>query len=809
METKTVETIALEPVFDAAPPAPATMRKVALYYAGMGWHVFPLHTMKEGRCSCGAVDCDHAGKHPRTKHGLSDATADVRIVGKWWEQWPDANIGFHPGPSGIVVLDLDSYKANYAGVELTFAEKQTVTGITGGGGEHLFFSSGGVTYRSRNRAVDGVDIKAWGGYVILAPSMHRSGQRYVWEMGYAPWEFGLAPVPEMVKAILSSEREVKVKASANGHTVDAGREFERAREALGRLRAGRADDYDDWLKVGMALAELGDRGFDLWDEWSQQSGKYKEGVTAAKWPTFKPGNGVTLASLHHWAQQDSPVVKALSTTVSKNGAQAEEGQAEEAPAQAMTPEERDVLDYLGKNEMGDAEMMAAMYKGKVVYDHAESAWHVWNEHNWQRDDKGQVNNIPTQVLSVTYMDTAAAMAKAANENEATLKRVKELYKRAFLLRTRARRSNVLDLASSHPDLAVAGSEWDAHPWLLAVRNGVVDLQTGQHRPGQPEDYMRIVAPVEWKGIDAPAPRWAQFLTEVFDGDEELIAFLQRLFGYAITGFSIEHVLPILWGKGFNGKDTLLKALAYTLGPGYADTVPEDVFIDMGKSGGANAQPHVYRLRGLRLAWASETEDGARLKGGQVKMISGGGILTARPLYGALVSWQATHTVLLITNHRPHVNADDYAIWKRILLIPFAMSFVDEPQEPNERKRDANLDPKLWAEASGILAWLVRGCLAWQRDGLNPPASVKLATESYRTDEDTIGKWVDENCVIGPLYRCKAGAAYENYVAWCKTLNHHPLNGTNFGRKLTERYPKERTSTGINYVGIGLLTEQTT
>jgi len=801
MEATTIDTIALEPVFKVAPPAPATMRKVALYYAEMGWHIFPLHTVKEGRCSCGVVDCDHAGKHPRTKHGLSDATADKRIVERWWEQWPDANIGFHPGPSGIVVLDLDSYKANYAGVKLTFAEKQTVTGITGGGGEHLFFSAGGVQYRSRNRAVDGVDIKAMGGYVILAPSLHRSGQRYVWEVGYAPWEFGLAPVPEMVKAILSSEREVKVKTGANGHTVDAGREFERAREALGRLRVGRADDYDDWLKVGMALSELGDKGFDLWDEWSQQSGKYKEGITAAKWPTFKAGQGVTLASLHHWAQQDSPVVK-----VSKNGAKAEEGQAEEVPVQAMTPEESEVLDYLGKNEMGDAEMMAAMYKGKVVYDHAESAWHVWNEHHWLRDERGQVNNIPTQVLSVTYMDTAAAMAKAANENEATLKRVKELYKRAFLLRTRARRSNVLDLASSHPDLAVAGSEWDAHPWLLAVKNGVVDLQTGKHRPGQPEDYMRIVAPVEWKGLDAPAPRWEQFLTEVFNGDDELIAFLQRLFGYAITGLSTEHVLPILWGKGFNGKDTLLKALAFVLGPGYADTVPEDVFIDIGKSGGANAQPHIYRLRGLRMAWASETEDGARLKGGQVKMISGGGILTARPLYGSPVSWQATHTVMLITNHRPHVN-DDYAIWKRLLLIEFTMSFVDEPQDASERKRDANLDAKLQAEAPGILAWLVRGCLAWQRDGLNPPASVKQATESYRTDEDTLGKWIDENCVVGPLYRCKAQEAYKSYTDWCDNQHHRPLNGTNFGKKLTERYQKEHTRNGAQYVGIGLLTEQ--
>ncbi len=789
--------VASKPLFAEGPVLPSTLRQRALYYAEHGWYVVPMHIPIGNQCSCGNPQCDSVGKHPRTNHGFNDATTDAETIDRWWATWKDANIGIHPGPSGIVVLDLDSYKTNFAGEELTMAEKTTVTAITGGGGEHLFFSSDGVRYRSKNALVDGVDIKGWGGCVVLPPSMHKSGNRYTWEVGYAPWEHGLAPIPAEVLAILNREREVTFKANGNGHSLDMGREFDRAKEALGRLRAERADNYEDWLRVGMALTELGDAGFDLWDEWSKGSAKYKEGVTEAKWKTFTAGDGISLATLHHWAQQDNPIV------VSKNGAKAAEAPKPDKKV-SFTP--RDVLDYFGKNEMGDAEMMAAMYKGRVVYDHAESAWHVWNKHHWLRDEQGNVDGIPGQVLAVNYMNTAHELAKTAESNE-DKERVKDLYRRAFLLRTRARRNNVLDWATSQPDVSVAGREWDAKPWLLAVQNGVVDLEHGAFRPGQPADYLRIVAPVEWKGLDAPAPRWEQFLTEVFDGNEELIAFLQRLFGYSITGFSTEHVLPILWGKGFNGKDTLLKALTYTLGSGYADTVPEDVFIDVGKSGGANAQPHIYRLRGLRLAWASETEEGARLKAGQVKMISGGGILTARPLYGAPVSWLATHTVFLITNHRPHV-PDDYAMWKRLSLIEFTMSFVDEPKEANERPRDADLDAKLQVEAPGILAWLVRGCLAWQREGLNAPDCVKAATESYRMDEDTLGKWIADNCIVGPLYRFKAGTAYESYAVWCKTLNHHPLNGTNFGKKMTERYPKERTSNGIHYVGIGPLTEQT-
>ncbi len=464
-----------------------------------------------------------------------------------------------------------------------------------------------------------------------------------------------------------------------------------------------------------------------------------------------------------------------------------------------------ILDACYRAEMGDAELLAALYADRVAYDHAEKAWHVWAGHCWQRDKCGGVDNLPGRVIAAQYLYAAAEVAKTA-QGKADQERVDELNKRAFALRNRNRRNNVIDMASTQPGLALSGDEWDRDPWLLAVKNGVLDLRTGELRAGAPGDYLRIQAPTAWQGSDAPAPRWERFLQEVFDGDAELVAFMQRLLGYAMTGLATEHMLPILWGKGRNGKDTLLKALAYTLGPGFADAVPEEVFTDAGRSNGGAAMPHVYKLRGLRLAWASETEEGARLKTGQVKLLTGGGILTARPLYGDLVSWQATHTAFLITNHRPHAPADDYALWQRIALIHFALSFVDEPKEPTERKRAPNLDDVLQAEAPGILAWLVRGCLAWQREGLRPPASVKEATAAYRSDEDTLGLWLSECCLIGEGYSCKAMAAYQAYVQWCEALKVKPMTGTSFGRKMTERFPKEHKSTGWEYAGFGILAE---
>jgi len=222
--------------------------------------------------------------------------------------------------------------------------------------------------------------------------------------------------------------------------------------------------------------------------------------------------------------------------------------------------------------------------------------------------------------------------------------------------------------------------------------------------------------------------WDKFVNEIFDGDDELISFVQRLLGYGISGLQREHVLPILWGIGRNGKDTLLEALKYVLGD-LATPVAAEVLLDSGRNPNA-ATPHTYSLRKRRLAWVNETNESAKLNAGQVKLLTGGGSIPARPLYGKPITYAPRFLLMLMTNHKPGASSEDYALWERVLLIPFKLSFVDEPVKEFERKRDPQLLSKLKAEASGILAWLVRGFLSWQADGLNPPESVKIATNEY-------------------------------------------------------------------------------
>lgn len=463
----------------------------------------------------------------------------------------------------------------------------------------------------------------------------------------------------------------------------------------------------------------------------------------------------------------------------------------------------EIMAAFHRGETGDAELLAALYAGRLAYDHAEKQWYLWNGCHWQADRTRQAGNLVANHVAAQYIHAAAEKQRTAGDDKEAQEKIKELWRRAGSLRYRGRINNVLALAASQPALALTGDEWEQNPMLLAVANGIIDLDTGHFMPGNPADYIRAAAPALWQGLGARAPRWEQFLREIFAGDAELIAFMQRLLGYAITGQTTEHVLPILWGKGRNGKETLLETLRNVLGD-LAAPASKDVLMDSNRNPGS-ATPHLYALRHLRLAWVSESKAGATLNVEQVKWLTGGGTLTARPLHGNPVTFTPRYLLLLITNHKPKADADDYALWKRLLLIPFTQSFINNPKLENEHKADPRLAGRLKAEAPGILAWLVNGCLAWQREGLNPPPSVRLATEAYQQEEDDLSQFVEECCLVGPDKEVKASDLYKTYKQWAESYGMKPTNNTVFGKRMSKRFEK-RLSGGVIYSGIGLLVQ---
>jgi putative DNA primase/helicase len=186
----------------------APLRQAALEYARHGWLVFPCHTSRHGRCSCQRSDCSHVGKHPRTLHGVKDATRDPAVINDWWKRYPEANIAIATGAaSNLVVCDEDP---RHGGDETLRALEQryspfptTVKARTGGGGGHALFQHPGRIVRNAVNIAPGLDIRGDGGYVIAPPSMHASGQCYAWVVGHAPDDTPLAPLPEWLLAMIT------------------------------------------------------------------------------------------------------------------------------------------------------------------------------------------------------------------------------------------------------------------------------------------------------------------------------------------------------------------------------------------------------------------------------------------------------------------------------------------------------------------------------------------------------------------------------------------------------------------------------
>jgi len=473
----------------------------------------------------------------------------------------------------------------------------------------------------------------------------------------------------------------------------------------------------------------------------------------------------------------------------------------------------EALPYMGRSlveqclaeaHAGDAQLFHELYHQCLIYDHAEKAWYLWGGHAWCRDSTQQVRRLVTGQLAAQYLQLAAELAPAAAQDAQSKAIQAAAIKRAHELRTLYRIKSVLELAQGL--LGIDGHEWDQQSWKLAVSNGVEDLRTAQLVPGDPAEYVRMVAPTTWTGTEAPAPRWNQFLNEIFDGDAAMVQFVLRIVGAALSGTAQEHILPVLWGEeGRNGKDTLLKVLSAVLGP-YVGAVSSDVLIDQkhGRSAGS-ATPHLMRLRGKRLAWVSETSAGARLNVAQVKHLTGGGEIPARDLHEREITFRPTHILLLLTNRRPHIPADDDPMWDRLKLIPFTQRFVDEPTRPNEHKRDTRLVDALHCEASGILASLVRGCLDWQTNGLGTPERVKQATSEYRDDEDILAQFVAQRCVKDKDARVGARKLYNEYRQWAEDTGTYPImKETAFGRWMGRHYVRKEERSGNVYLGIGLL-----
>ncbi len=417
-------------------------------------------------------------------------------------------------------------------------------------------------------------------------------------------------------------------------------------------------------------------------------------------------------------------------------------------------------------------------------------WLVWDGTRWKRDSKGAdlLAQKIGELIRGEIKDVSAKLEPGDREAfERLTAYIDALRKRLKPTESRRGIDDALKLSMCRPGINADAIEFDSDPWALNVLNGTVDLRTGELRSHRREDFNTKLAPVEYDG-SAKCPRWLRFLDEIFDGDAELVAWMQWLCGYTATGSTHRHIFPILHGSGRNGKSVLLNILRHVLGTDYTVVVnPEDLMVR--KTGGDNHT--LPRLYGARFAMAQETAENRKIDEALIKSLTGGDPVVARILYKENFEFLPSHTLWMSTNYRPRITGTAVGIWERVRLIPFNREFTGDEQDPH-------LEEKLQAEIPGILNWILEGA---RMEEPPIPKCVKVATDEYRSESDTLAAWLDD-----ALLEWKHATVLKRdvYAAYRSYMNAHCEDQTAFNKRLVARgFEDKRTEKGYVWTGISL------
>ncbi|HXI58335.1 MAG TPA: phage/plasmid primase, P4 family [Polyangia bacterium] len=743
------------------------------------------------------------------------------------EQQPTAGVGWKVvGDIGRVWIDIDKGRdpvtgdiAPWARMLLDWAETAdayreiTPSGkgfrimgrlrAPGGGQEPPVAVQASMMLAPLLRSLNADDLAAWGGNAACHPragiEVYHACARYVTVSGWDGTGGGDADLSDLVWWLIGLARERGGDGRVGGGGV---REGARALGApVAATLRGPIEDvtaalevipnedlhWDAWVKIGLATVnatEGSDEGFEAFDLWSQRSElKYDAEATAEHWEHWKrsPADRLGIGWLMTLARDAVPGWKRPSRHAAAEFAPIAEDPLADVPGELSGEALAALTTPAGGervSEAGIADAFEANYRGRLRYDHTRGLWFIWDGAHWRAEE-----------TRLAY-DWASRMARRAAGQVDTRASVATQMGKASFAR------GVERLAEARRAFAVTHEVWDNDPWLLGTPGGTVDLRTGTLRPARPGEGVTRITAVEpapdGGGGEDGCPLWFRFLREATGGDEALIGFLQRWFGYCLTGVTDEHALIFVYGDGGNGKGVLMNTIAGIMGR-LATVASMDTFT---ASRNERHPADLAMLAGARLVVASEVDEGQVWAEARIKQITGGDPITARFMRMDFFTYTPRFKLTISGNHKPRLRNVDNAARRRFNIVPF----IRRPVVP-----DARLGWKLRAEWPAILRWMIDGCVAWRRDGLERPAAVLDATKSYFETQDYFSRWLEERCVIDAGRREPAVALKLSFEGWCRENGETPGDVWRL-RGLLERVEGVRyvTLQGKQFVrGIGL------
>lgn len=439
------------------------------------------------------------------------------------------------------------------------------------------------------------------------------------------------------------------------------------------------------------------------------------------------------------------------------------------------------------DDMGNAERFIDLFGESVRYCYTERRWYWYDGQKWRADVEGAMERMADR--SVRAMD---AELKAYAQTDAQEGTDMEKAFQKHIKSSRSNKSKKALLAESQHHVPILPNQMDRHKMALNTPGGIINLKTGEILGHKPEYNLTKITSVD-AGSNDDCPRWKAFLNEIFDGDRDLIRYIQKALGYSLTGSTAEQCMFFLLGSGKNGKSTFLDVVRDVYGDYASNIQPETIMVK--KNAGAGINSDIARLKGARFVTSAEPDEAARLNEGLVKQLTGDDTVTARKLYSEEFEFKPEFKLWIATNHKPIIRGTDTGIWRRIHIIPFNVQIPDE-------KVDKNLTHKLKAEMTAIFRWMLDGCALWQKEGLKMPRAVLNCVREYRREMDVISAFIEDCCVNDGSVAAKT--LYAAYCQWADDNNEYRMSNTKFGMEMMKNYTKIKTVQGFVYSGISLI-----
>ena len=514
------------------------------------------------------------------------------------------------------------------------------------------------------------------------------------------------------------------------------------------LNYDRCDDFNDWLKIGYILKNEG-VPVETFIKWSETSPKFDEEHCRKIYNNEENDSKtpITIATLYRFAKEDNP----------QEFEKLNYGKGVSKYENIYSIPDDFIKKCYYKEDLGDAELFARMYKGRIIGTGGKKTqYYYWDGNLWQLDNSSYMKVLIATHLPEIYKQYAFSLMRNINNEEdmEAITKVKDsILKRAKLCATNKHVSDILPFLASELFDEDLQSKFNSDKTMLSIKGGVLSLKTGKFRPRKLDDYCTFELDVEFKGLNYPTNDVEQFFQEIMLNNNDMVRYLQSLLGYSITGYLTEQKFLVFWGAlGSNGKSVLIELMRNLLEEKkYYASLSGDALMNIKKTSPGSATPHLTALYGSRVAFLDESEKKAVLNEAIVKRITGNSMVTIRRLYGAEFSFESMCQPILVTNFRPQITTDN-AMHRRLILIPFDAIFKSEEEfdknNPRHKIKDNDKLDKLKNCKDQLLIWLLKGSMEWFNNKLPEfPEKIKEITNEYKSSGNPVLSFIKETCEL--------------------------------------------------------------